>query len=78
MFQTFFADRMGLYVSVSYAPPFASVTLGRIIGAFVLVVPGIHHLGMFLAVTVVCEEGAAGKSAWLLWLGWHWTVLLGA
>ena len=71
MFQTFFAERMGLYVSVSYSPPFASVTLGRIICALVLVVPGVHHLGVFLTVTVVGELGTAGVTARLLGFGRH-------
>ena len=68
MLQAFLAEGVGLDVSVTNAPPLRAIPFRGIIGALVLVVPGVHHLGMFLAVTVVCEEGAAGKSARLLWL----------
>jgi hypothetical protein len=76
--QTLLAEWVSLDVPITNAPPLCAVSFRGIIGALVLVVPGVHHLGMFLAVTVVCEEGAAGKSARLLWLFWHGTFLLWA
>ena len=71
MLQTFLADRVGFYVSVAYLSPGVAVAFGGIIGAFVLVVPGVHHLGVFITITSVCELGTAGVTARLLRFGRH-------
>ena len=71
MFQTFLAERMGLYISVAYLSPSVAVAFGGIITAFVLVVPGVHHLGVVITITSVCELGTAGVTARLLRFGRH-------
>ena len=71
LLQTFLAERVGIDVSVSYPSPRSTVTFRGIIGTLVLVVPGVHHLGVFLTVTVVGELGTAGVTARLLGFGRH-------
>ena len=76
MLQAFLAERVGFDVFVSYPSPRSTVPFRGIIGALVLVVPGIHHLGVFLTVTVVGELGTAGVTARLLGFGRHVGYLL--
>ena len=71
MLQAFLAERVGFDVSVSYPSPRSTVTFRGIVGSLVLVVPGVHHLGVFLTVTVVGELGTAGVTARLLGFGRH-------
>ena len=71
MLQTFLAERVGFDVSVSYPSPRSTVTFRGIVGSLVLVVPGVHRLGVFLTVTVVGELWTAGVTARLLGFGRH-------
>ena len=71
MLQAFLAEGVGLDVSVTNAPPLRTIPFRGIIGALVFVVLGVHHLGVFLAVPVVGELGATGKTARLLGLCRH-------
>ena len=71
MLQTVLAERMGFNVSVTYLSPSIAVAFGGIIGAFVLVVPGVHQLGVVITITSVCELGTAGGTARLLRFSRH-------
>ena len=62
---------MGFNVSVAYLSPSIAVAFGGIIGAFILVVPGVHHLGVFITIMLVREFGTAGVTARLLRFGRH-------
>jgi len=62
---------VGLDVSVSYPAPGIPIPLATVVWTFVLVIASVHHPGVFLAVTVVGKEGAAGETTGLLWFGWH-------
>ena len=76
MLQALLAERVGFDVFVSYPSPRSTVPFRGIIGSLVLVVPGVHHLGVFLTVTVVGEFGTAGVTARLLGFGRHGGYLL--
>ena len=74
--QTLLAEWVSLDVPITNAPPLGAVSFRGIIGALVLVVAGVHYLGVFLAIPVVSEEGTAGEATGFLGLSWHWGTLL--
>lgn len=58
-----FAQRMCLDVAVAYLTPFRAVTHGRIVGAFIFVVTGVHDVYMIRTIHIVREVRAAWESA---------------
>ena len=74
--QTLLSEWVCLDVPITNAPPLGAVSFRGIIGALVLVVPGVHYLGVFLTVTIVGELGTGGVTARLLGFGRHVGYLL--